>query len=58
LSFSAAAGHRTPIIFVTGRPNEATRARVIRDGAIGYLNKPLGEQSLLDSLSKALNLDH
>lgn len=53
----SAAGHRIPIIFVTGRPNEATRARVIRDGAIGYLSKPLGEQSLLACLNNALNLD-
>ncbi|MGB9295704.1 MAG: response regulator [Pseudolabrys sp.] len=52
------AGHRIPIIFVTGRPNEATRARVIRDGAIGYLSKPVGEHSLLACLNNALNLDH
>ncbi|MFZ1952537.1 MAG: response regulator [Pseudolabrys sp.] len=52
------AGHRIPIIFVTGRPNEATRARVIRDGAIGYISKPVGEHSLLACLNNALNLDH
>ena len=54
----SAAGHRTPIIFVTGSPNEKPRARVLRDGAIGYLSKPVSENSLLDSLNKALTLDH
>jgi len=54
----SAAGHRTPIIFVTAQPNDATRAHVIRDGAIGYLSKPLGEQSFMACLAKALNLNH
>ena len=52
------AGRRIPVIFVTARPIEATRARVIRDGAIGYLSKPVSEQSLLACLNNALNLDH
>ena len=43
----SAAGHRTPIIFMTARPNDATRACVIGDGAIGYLGEPLCERSLL-----------
>ena len=54
----SAAGHRTPIIFMTARPNDATRACVIGDGAIGYLGKPLCERRLLASLNQALNLDH
>ena len=54
----SAAGYRTPIIFMTARPNDATRARVIGDGAIGYLGKPLCERSLFASLNQALNLDH
>jgi FixJ family two-component response regulator len=48
------AGHRTPIIFMTGRPSDATRAQVIEDGAFGYLNKPMCERSLLASLNQAL----
>jgi len=50
-----ACGCRTPIIFVTAYPDEATRARVLRDGAVGFLSKPLREDSLLACLDKALN---
>jgi FixJ family two-component response regulator len=50
-----AAGRRTPIIFVTAYPNEATRERVIRDGAVGYLSKPLREENLVDCLDRALS---
>jgi FixJ family two-component response regulator len=51
----AAGGYRTPIIFVTAYPDESTRAHVIRNGAAGYLSKPLQQESLLDCLDKALN---
>jgi len=47
-------GHHMPIIFVTGFPEEAIRARVLRDGALGYLAKPLHQQSLIDCLDQAL----
>jgi FixJ family two-component response regulator len=52
------AGHRTPIIFITGSPNEATRLRVLRNGAIDYLRKPVAEKNLLASLNRALKLPH
>jgi FixJ family two-component response regulator len=51
----SACGHRTPIIFVTAYPDESTRARVIRNGAAGYLSKPLQQQSLVDCLDRVLN---
>jgi CheY-like chemotaxis protein len=54
----SAAGHQTPIIFITGRPDDATRARVIGDGAVGYLSKPLHARNLLALLNQALNRDH
>jgi FixJ family two-component response regulator len=54
----SAAGHWTPTIFMTARPNDATRACVIGDGAIGYLGEPLCERSLLASLNQALNRDN
>ncbi|WP_426533113.1 response regulator transcription factor [Bradyrhizobium sp. McL0615] len=47
-------GHRIPIVFVTAFPEEAIRARVLRDGAICYLSKPLQEQSLTACLDQAL----
>ena len=47
-------GHRMPIIFVTAFPDEAIRARVLRNGALGYLSKPLQEQSLITCLDQAI----
>jgi FixJ family two-component response regulator len=46
-------GHRIPFFFVTAFP-EAIRARVLRDGAFGYLSKPLQEESLITCLDLAL----
>ena len=46
-------GHRMPIIFITAFPEEAIRTRVLRDGALGYLSKPLQEQSLITCLDQA-----
>lgn len=48
-------GHCMPIIFITAFPEEAIRARVLRDGALCYLTKPLQEQALIDCLESALN---
>jgi FixJ family two-component response regulator len=47
-------GHRMSIIFVTAFPDEAIRASVLRRGALGYLSKPLQEQSLIGCLDQAL----
>ncbi|WP_426533121.1 response regulator transcription factor [Bradyrhizobium sp. McL0615] len=46
-------GRRLPIIFVTAFPEEAIRERVLRNGAIGYLSKPLQEQRLIACLDQA-----
>jgi FixJ family two-component response regulator len=46
--------HHIPIIFITAFPEEAIRARVLEDGAIAYLSKPLQEQSLITCLDQAL----
>jgi FixJ family two-component response regulator len=51
----SASGYSMPVIFVTAYPDEATRTRVIRDGAVGYLSKPLQQERLLDCLDRALN---
>jgi FixJ family two-component response regulator len=47
-------GYRIPIIFVTAFPEETIRARVLRDGAVSYLKKPLQQQRLIASLEQAL----
>ena len=47
-------GYGTPIIFVTAFPTEQHRARALEEGAIGFLNKPLEEQSLVDCVAQAV----
>jgi FixJ family two-component response regulator len=47
-------GYQTPIIFMTAYFDEKIRARVIRAGAFGFLRKPFADDSLIESLDKAL----
>ena len=49
-----AQGNRTPIIFVTASPEERTRARALKAGAIGVLSKPFNEDRLIEYLHTAL----
>jgi FixJ family two-component response regulator len=43
-----------PIIFVTDLRDAKTREQAVRAGAISFLNKPVSEETLLDSLNSAL----
>jgi FixJ family two-component response regulator len=45
---------KTPIIFITGRADEAVRARVMQEGAADYLSKPFNDGELLKALGRAL----
>jgi FixJ family two-component response regulator len=45
-------GYRMPVIFITAFAEEETRARVLRNGALGYLSKPLREESLIACLDQ------
>ena len=47
-------GHRFPIIFITGYPDENVRARAIKSGAIAFLSKPFNADRLIGYLEKAL----
>ena len=47
-------GDRTPVIFVTAFPQEGVRERVLRDGAVGYLTKPLNQKSFMTCLHRAV----
>jgi FixJ family two-component response regulator len=49
-----AQGVRMPTIFITAFPEEETRARALKAGALGYLSKPFSEDSLLKCLDTAL----
>jgi FixJ family two-component response regulator len=53
-SHLTANGHHTPVIFVTGYPEEGTRERALDAGAFGFLSKPFSEASLIACLDRAL----
>src|SRR5262249_41092518 len=50
-----AAGYAIPTILVTAYPNDDDRARVLNDGVVCYLRKPVDEQHLLRCLDAALS---
>jgi FixJ family two-component response regulator len=45
-----------PIVFITAGGDEAVRARLLADGAVECLFKPLTETSLLDAVNTALGV--
>jgi FixJ family two-component response regulator len=47
-------GVQIPTIFITAFPEERTRLRAMTAGAVGYLDKPFSEESLLKCLDTAL----
>jgi FixJ family two-component response regulator len=47
-------GKQTPIIFITGRRDEAIRAQVLKQGAAGFLLKPFSDTALLAAIETAL----
>jgi FixJ family two-component response regulator len=47
-------GNRTPIIFITASREERTRAKALKAGAIGVLNKPFNEERLIEYIRTAL----
>ena len=47
-------GHRTPVIVITAYPSEKHRNRAIDGGAVGFLNKPFDEASLIECLAAAI----
>ena len=49
-------GHETPVIVITGYPNEKHKTRALENGAIGYLSKPFDEQTLAEYLTVAIRL--
>ena len=49
-----AQGHRVPIIFLTGYPDENVRARAMKAGAVAFLSKPCNGDHLLGCLEKTL----
>lgn len=50
-------GPEIPIIFITAHADEATRPRMMRDGAVECLNKPFSETVLVDALNIAFKFN-
>ena len=49
-----ARGHRIPIIFITGYPDENDRTRAMKAGAVSFLSKPYVDAHLIGCIEKAL----
>ena len=47
-------GHRIPTILVTAYPDEITRERVLKDGVVCYVAKPVDDEHLERCLRSAL----
>ena len=47
-------GQEIPIIFITGQRDETIRARVLKQGAAGFLLKPFSDTALLAAIKTAL----
>jgi two-component system, LuxR family, response regulator FixJ len=47
------ATHPIPIVFITDLRDAKTRDQAVAAGAIGFLNKPVSEETLIDALNSA-----
>ncbi len=47
-------GREIPIIFITGQRDDTIRARVLKQGAAGFLLKPFSDSVLLTAIKTAL----
>jgi len=52
-----ARGQTIPIVFITGRKDEAVRDQAFAEGAVEVLLKPFSDTALLAALKKALRMD-
>ena len=53
----AAAGHRIPIIFITGHGDITMSVRAMKAGAVDFLPKPFNDQDLLEAIQEAIARD-
>jgi FixJ family two-component response regulator len=45
--------HRTPVVFMTARDDDATRQRALKGGAVDFLCKPVRREVLLNAVHLA-----
>lgn len=45
--------HRTPVVFMTARDDEATRQQALKGGALDFLRKPVRREALLNAVHLA-----
>ena len=45
-------GHQTSVIVITAYTNERYRTHALENGAVGYLSKPFGEQTMAECLTR------
>jgi len=50
----AQAGHRMPVIFLTGRGDIPATVMAMRAGADDFLSKPVGKNALVDAITRAI----
>jgi RNA polymerase sigma factor (sigma-70 family) len=50
-------GHDVPIIFISGHADVPSSVRAIKAGAVDFLQKPVNDQVLLDTIHRALLRD-
>ena len=46
--------HRTPVVFMTARDDEAARQQALKAGAVDFLRKPVRSEALLNAVNVAL----
>ncbi len=51
-------GYTLPLIFITGHGDVSMAVRALKAGAFDFLEKPFGDQTLLDCVQQALRRDH
>jgi FixJ family two-component response regulator len=53
----AGAGHRMPIVFITGHGDISMGVKAMKDGAVDFLTKPFDVESLIEAVQRALTKD-
>ena len=53
----ALAGHRMPIVFITGHGDISMSVKAMKRGAVDFLTKPFDVESLLDAIQRAVTKD-